>query len=401
MKRKYCLALILLFLATSMSFSQTISGTIQFYVNTNRIVEDRDYFRYINEVVPIIEANSDKLDHISLIGSFSPEGNRERNLKLANLRASKIYSYISSRVSRERIVVNNDFDLFLVKTGYSRNTEYEKLRATYYEVCFKEVISKENTVKISNTDTVFIKNTEIVRDTVFIEKPIEKTDTVFIESTKKKEVSDKLIFSVYNSISEDLLQRPNIGIEFYFSQLSWFIDGSFSSGTFYGKNYDIDFWHTGLRKYFNDRYDKIYLELYGRTGWFDTDLFAKDDNGVFGVFFGVGLGFGWKFSVCRHWKITPNIRFGFDNFKFNHYYSGGNGGIDVSFGKYINGRDNSSQDTNSSQATNKDGTTVYLNDKTVNESFYKNSYNMYWFGPTYIGIIIQRDFYIHKIVLNK
>ena len=401
MKRKYCLALILLFLATSMSFSQTISGTIQFYVNTNRIVEDRDYFRYINEVVPIIEANSDKLDHISLIGSFSPEGNRERNLKLANLRASKIYSYISSRVSRERIVVNNDFDLFLVKTGYSRNTEYEKLRATYYEVCFKEVISKENTVKISNTDTVFIKNTEIVRDTVFIEKPIEKIDTVFIESTKKKEVSDKLIFSVYNSISEDLLQRPNIGIEFYFSQLSWFIDGSFSSGTFYGKNYDIDFWHTGLRKYFNDKYDKIYLELYGRTGWFDTDLFAKDDNGVFGVFFGVGLGFGWKFSVCRHWKITPNIRFGFDNFKFNNYYSGGNGGIDVSFGKYINGRDNSSQDTNSSQATNKDGTTVYLNDKTVNESFYKNSYNMYWFGPTYIGITIQRDFYIHKIVLNK
>lgn len=400
MIRKYCLAILLLFFAIPISFSQTMSGTIQFYVNTDRVIKDSDYFKYINEVVPFIDANADKLDHISLVGSFSPEGNRERNLKLANLRADKIYSYISTRVPKEKIVVNNDFDLFLRKTGYSRDEEYEKLRATYYEVCLKESTTKETTIEVFNTDTVFVKDTKITKetDTVFVEKVIEKVDTVYLDrNTEKREDCDKLVFSVYNSISEDLLQRPNVGIEFYFSQMSWFVEGSFSSGTFYGKNYDIDFWHTGLRKYFNQRYDKTYIELYGRTGWFDTNLLSKNDNGVFGVFFGCGLGLGYRFSVCNHWKITPNIRFGFDNFMFDdyYYYSEGNGSIDVSFGKYVNGRGGSSQESTSSQTTNK-VEEIHLNDKTINESFYRNSYNMYWFGPTYIGVTIQRDFYIHK-----
>ena len=174
--------------------------------------------------------------------------------------------------------------------------------------------------------------------------------------------------------------------------MSWFIDGSFSSGTFYGKKYDIDFWHTGLRKYFNDRYDKLYIELYGRTGWYDTDLFAKDDNGVFGIFFGGGLGIGYKFSVCKHWKITPSIRFGFDNFKFNNYYTD-DAGIDVSFGKYTNGRHLTNEE---GQTVNKNGDPVYWNDKTINKQFFNNYYNLYWFGPTYIGVTIQRDFYIHN-----
>ena len=373
------------------SYSQnmeTISSTVEFIVNTNKFVKNHNYEYFINNMVPYINSNADKIQNILLIGSASPEGNVQHNIYLANSRADKIYSYIKVYIPKSKIIVNNDYALFLDKTGLDES-DYTKLRATYIEIVWKDSIVPEK----PKVDTIYEKETII--DTVYIDRPveIEKKDTVYVS----RKNDDKLVFSVYNSLTEDLIQRPNIGVEFYFHQMSWFIDGSFSSGTFYDKKYDIDFWHTGLRKYFNDRYDKLYIELYGRTGWYDTDLFSKDDNGVFGVFFGCGLGLGYKFSVCKHWKITPNIRFGFDNFKFNdYYYFDGDGGIDVSFGKYVDGRNPSKEVNNDIQTVNKNGNTVYLNDKTINRYFFNNSYNMYWFGPTYIGVTIQRDFYIHK-----
>ena len=361
----------------------TISSTVEFVVNTNKFVKNENYNNFINQLVPFINSNADDIENILLIGSASPEGNVEHNIYLANIRAEKIYSYVKNYVPRNKIVTNNDYSLFLRKTGLNEN-DYTKLRATFIEIIFKKEQPKEPPKE----------EPTVKKDTVYIDRvnTIEKKDTVYVP---KKD--GKIVFSVYNSLSEDLLMRPNIGVEFYFHQLSWFIDGSFSSGTFYGKKYDIDFWHTGLRKYFNNRYDKFYVELYGRTGWYDTDLLSKDDNGVFGIFFGGGIGLGYKFSVCKHWKITPNIRFGFDNFKFNdYYYFDGNGGIDVSFGKYVDGRNPSNEVNTDTQAVNKNGNPIYLNDKTINKEFFNNAYNMYWFGPAYIGITIQRDFYIHK-----
>lgn len=352
------------------SYSQTVSSTVEFVLNTNDFIENKKYDNFINNLVPYINTNADRIDNILLIGSASPEGNDEYNVYLASIRADKIYSYIKDCIPQNKIVINNNEGLFLEKTGFDKR-EFKKLRAVYIEVNIKEEPEIHQQI-----------------DTVYVEKIIEKKDTVYVSYENK----DKLIFSVYNSLSEDLILRPNIGAEFYFHKMSWFIDGSFSRGTFYGKNYNIDFWHTGLRKYFNDRYDKLYIEVYGRTGWYDTDLFAKDDNGVFGIFFGGGLGIGYKFSVCKHWKITPSIRFGFDNFKFNNYYTD-DVGIDVSFGKYTNGRHLINEE---GQTVNKNGDTVYWNDKTINKEFFDNYYNLYLFGPTYIGVTIQRDFYIHN-----
>jgi len=388
---KRLILIIFIMLSCIIGYSQEkthedLTVSIEFVVNTNTIIQNQGYEYYINTIIPDLKRNINDLDRILLVGSASPEGNKEGNIRLANIRADKIYSYIKNFVPRNKIEINNDYDLFLSKTGLDES-DWSKLRATYVEIIYKE---KPKEVK-PKVDTIYEK--EVIRDTVYINNVIEKTDTIYV--SKKNE--DKLIFSIYNSLTEDLLIRPNIGVEFYFHQMSWFIDGSFSSGTFIGKKYDIDFWHTGFRKYFNDRYDKLYIELYGRTGWYDTDLLSKDDNGVFGVFFGGGIGLGYKFSICKHWKITPNIRFGFDNFKFNdYYYFDENGGIDVSFGKYTDGRNPSKEINNDIQTVNKNGNTVYLNDKTINRDFFNNAYNMYWFGPTYIGVTIQRDFYIHK-----
>lgn len=365
--------LLLIFLSCGVyAQDKILYTTVEFIVNTDNIIYNEGYERYINTIIPEIKNNSSNLDKILIIGSASPEGSKVNNIELINKRADKIYSYISGYISKDKIEINNNYDLFLLKTKTNKN-DYPRLRAAYIEVVFK--------------------NTEEVK-TVFI----EKHDTVYVnqvDTLSIKEEKDKLVLSIYNSLSEDLLKRVNIGVEFYFNQMSFFIDGSFSDNKFFGKNYDIYYWHTGLRKYFNDDYNKIFIELYGRTGYFDTDLFAKDDNGVFGVFFGGGVGIGYKFNICKHWKITPLIRFGFDDFKFNYYY-GNSAGVDVSFNQYINGKPSSEKINNEKETINQEGNTIYVNDKTINKNFYNNAYNMYWFGPTYIGVTIQRDFYIHK-----
>ena len=219
-----------------------------------------------------------------------------------------------------------------------------------------------------------------------------KTDTIeFVINIDNPSPKETAVFGIYNSLSEDLLKRPNIGAEVYFHQLSWFVEGSFSDGKLFNRNYDIDLWHTGMRKYFNNNYNRLYIELYGRAGHYDTDLFMRDDNGVFGVLFGIGVGVGYKFSINKHWTITPNIRIGFDNFKFKNYYTIDGGNIDVSFGEYIDGKYNGPNDTNAHNTN-----TPHFNNKTINTEFFKNAYNLYWFGPTYIGVTIQRNIYKFK-----
>ena len=355
------------------------SSTIEFVVNTDDFIQNIDYQLFISNTIPFIEEHSDEIKNILLIGSASPEGNYYGNIRLANRRADKIYSYISHLVPRGKIIVNNDYSLFLSKTGLDES-DYTKLRATYIEVQLEKI----SLTPPPQIDTVYQRDT--------LPPPPPQIDTVYQRDTVYLPPKDKskIVFGVYNSLSEDLLKRPNVGVEFYFHQMSWFVEGSFSSGKLFNKIYNVDFWHTGLRKYFNDKYDRLYIEVYGRTGWYDTDLFVNDDNGVFGVFFGGGMGLGYKFKVCRHWTIAPSIRFGFDNFKFKDYYTRDAVGIDVTFGEYVDGK---TQSTN--QSTNSRGETVYLNDRTLNKDFFNSAYNMYWFGPTYIGVTIQRNFYIH------
>ena len=373
---KYIIVLLLVFLSCETNAQDKfLHTTIDFIVNTDTIIYNEEFEYYTNTLVPEIKNNLSNLDKILIVGSASPEGNKANNIELINKRADKIYTYISSFVSRDKIEVNNDYQLFLLKTKVNKNN-YPKLRAAYIEVLFK------------NPEEI-----KTIHDTVYI----KQIDTLIVEKNIEEKESNKLVFSIYNSLTEDLLKRGNIGAEFYFKQMSFFIDGSFSDGKFYNKNYNIYYWHTGLRKYFNNNYNKIFVEVYGRTGYFDTDLFFKNDNGVFGVFFGGGIGIGYKFNICKHWKITPLIRFGFDNFKFKHYYDK-IGGVDVSFNQYVDGKSN--LDEINTENNNLDSI-YYLNSKTIDKDFFNKSYNMYWFGPTYIGVTIQRDFYIHKRERNK
>lgn len=376
--KKFVIILLILLSCVFSSYAQDIKGdvistTIEFVINTDNVIPNDNYFQFLDITVPFIRDNSEKISKVLLIGSASPEGNKNANIILANKRADKICTYLLKFIPRDKIIINNDYNLFLEKTKLTEK-EYTKLRATYIEIYIENNIDYIQ----PQYDTVYIVNTIEKKDTVYIDKPIE---------VKKDE---QIIFSIYNSITEDLLKRKNIGIEFYFNKMSFFLEGSFSGGYLFGKNYNIDYWNTGFRKYFNKNYDKVFAEIYGTGGYFDTDLFST--NGKYGIFYGGGLGIGYKFSFKYGWKLYSLIRFGIIGFKFNDYYYYGNGNINILFDKYIDGQNNENSIERENNAIL--NTNIYYNDRSINSQFFKNSYNGFWIGPTYIGLTIQKDFYI-------
>lgn len=377
--KKYFLAL-LFTMCSICGFSQdenytTLSTSIEFIVNTDEIIKNDNYYYYINTIVPEITRNKDNMSYVLLVGSASPEGNADNNVVLSKRRADKIYSYISSMVPESKVEINNCYDLFLSKTKVSED-DYPKLRATYVEVSY---LNGNKSI----ADTVYINN--VITDTVFIEK-----DALVNKEKTKKE----LTLSLYNDIVGDLVIRRNIGFELYFKQMSYFVEGSFSQGKLYDKVYDIQLWHTGFRKYFNDDFNKYFIEMYGRTGFFDTTVL--NDNGNFGTFYGAGIGLGYKFDIGKHWKIYPLIRVGFDycaNEKY--YYQVQNGNINILFNRYTDGKADNSSDNNDN-SVNSGVQADYVIDKKINDDFFRDSNKVIWFGPTYIGVIIQRDFFKRK-----
>ena len=360
-----------------------MSATIQFVVNTDRIIENENYDYYINSIIPEISKNSDNVESIFLIGSASPEGSAAGNVRLSERRAEKIYSHITNLVPKYKVIKSNDYRLFLSKTLLDES-DYTKLRATYLEVYFN---GHEPTPE-TKIDTVYVGS----KDTLQIEKHFS-THTETVKETVKyeKQACDStLVMSIYNDLSGDLLKRINIGTEIYFHKFSFFIDGYFSNGTMFGKTYNSSIWHAGFRKYFNNYYKKVFIEIYGHGGYFDTQIFS--DNGNFGVIYGGGIGIGYKFGLCTHWKIYPHVRFGIDRIYYNTYYSKP-GNVNVSFSNYVDGQSTDGGTNNDSAQTNAN---VVYNDKKINRNFFDSSFKGVWFGPTFVGITIQRDFHTRK-----
>lgn len=193
---------------------------------------------------------------------------------------------------------------------------------------------------------------------VYIEVYYSKTDTVTVRDTVYKEVitttikevpiiEDTAHFSIYNNLIEDIVGCGNIGLEFYFGKWSAFIDASFFN------KYRL--WNTGFRRYFGN--------------WFGEGgiSFGKCDY----KFIGLDAGIGYKFDLVGPWKLYPVIRLGTGLLYVEKQQRSGN--IQISFGEYTETWNN----------------TVPVNEK---GELYKNKYRGYWFGPTYVGLTIQRDF---------
>lgn len=361
------------------NYSYTLSTTIEFTINTDNIIQNQNYNYYLNEIIPTMEKNKNDIESILLIGSASPEGNYNANIILANKRADKIYSYISRIVSKNKIIINNDYSFFLQKTGLDES-DYTKLRATYVEIHFFK--KNENINLPSKTDTIYIEKKDTVHYTTI-------ENNYYIYQYDKKQ-NKKPILGIYNDIPFDLLLRANIGVELYFNKMSFFIEGSFSNWPIFGKTYNIDLWYTGFRKYFNYDYNKWFIGIYGNVGYFDTELFG--DIGKVGFLYGGGLELGYTFSLNHHWKISPIIRIGlFERIYYANYYYTEQGNINISFNNYNNGKiDN----TENIYYNKNNKLSIITIDKVITKDFFENSNKAYYIGPTFIGITIKKDFLI-------
>ena len=290
-------------------------ATIEFVVNTDRVITNDNYVNFIKNIVPFVRENADQIDSIAFIGSASPEGNKEHNVHLAEIRAEKIYSFISDYIPKSKIVVNNDYDLFLSKTGLNED-DYGKLRAAYIEIHMRP---EEPPVEIKPVhDTIYITDyiKDVVRDTIYI------WDTVYFEKPLKRIP----VLAIKTNLASELIAAPNVQAELYthWAGISLEFDYTFPWYKIHDKYfyYQVLNGTVGVRKYFRDDYTGHYIGAYGNTAIYDLCFFKKD-KGWQGELYGAGLSYGYVFTSKKNPRIKfePYIRAGWFNTKFDKYHA--------------------------------------------------------------------------------
>lgn len=341
MKRLFIFCILLL--VTSLGQSQILRSNIEFVVNTDSIIENESFDNF-KRMLPYVLEHSMEVNYVLITGSSSPEGNSKHNNKLATQRANKVQSFLKESIPEERIIIQ------VIEPPETDAKNYPKLRSASIEI------------NISPRDTIYKK--------IVIENT--KVDSIIVLPQKQDRI---LLFSLYNNILSDILLTPNIGIDFRIKRVSLFIDTYYSDLTILDKKYQFILWNTGLRTYGNKENKGLFIEGYAQGGYFDFEIVEK-----YGIFYGCGIGIGYKIDLLGPWKIYPELRFGVDWINYNNYYL--DNGINVTFGTYIdaNGNDNE----------------IITNNKIINKHFFNNCNKATWFGPTFIGLTIQRDFYLNK-----
>ena len=308
--KRFFLILFLLLTATIGSWAQEFfdivppsPGTIEFVVNTNRVIQNEKYFSFIENVVPFVKEYGDRVKSITIVGSASPEGNKAHNIYLANIRADKIFSFISDYIPKSKIVVINDYDLFLEKTGLTED-DYPRLRAAYFEI---EVWPK---IVCEDPEPVYIKDTLYITDTLYIEKEPRIIPIVAFKT----------------NLALDAILAPNIQAEVYthLAGLSLEFDYTFPWYKIHDKYfyYQVLNGTAGIRKYFNNKYSGHYLGLYGNTFIYDICLFNKD-KGWQGEGYGAGLTYGYVFvsNKSPRLKFECFVRLGWFYNKYDSYHT--------------------------------------------------------------------------------
>lgn len=309
MKRIFIFIVFLFLLGmTSLQSQNVISSTVEFSFNTNEFVMNGKYDYFINTTIPYINNNKDNIESILLVGSASPEGNKEWNDYLAGTRAEKVHSYFMDSIPRQKVNVINDYDLFLEKTGYDEKN-WKRLRATYIEIQLKkapEIITLFDTIYIKEMDTIY---------------QCCGTDTVYI----KQEPERIPLLAVKTNLLSDVLITPSIQAELY-THL-WGLSLEFDYTFPWYHNDDI-YWYyqilngtAGIRKYLNNKYYGHYFGIYGNT--FTYDICFDEDNGYQGEGNGISIGYGYVFRSKKHPKLKfePYIRLGYLYSRFDTYHA--------------------------------------------------------------------------------
>ena len=308
MKKLFTLILFLVFALSAYSQPRTVSGTVEFRVNTDIFIHNDDYSKFVNSIVPFVMNYSDEIETVLLVGSASPEGNYENNLRLADKRAAAIRSYVSDYIQDNKIVVDNNYDLFLRKTNVSES-DYPKLRATYIEIQLKKEIPCDAE---PIHDTIYIREytKDVIRDTIYLEKPLRTIP----------------ILAFKTNLMSDLILAPNVQAELYTHVWGLSVDFSYTFPWY--KNHEKFFYYqvlngaAGIRKYLNNSYTGHYVGVYGNTAIYDICLFNKD-KGWQGEAHGAGLTYGYVFQNKKHPRLKFELyaRVGWLNTHFDSYHT--------------------------------------------------------------------------------
>lgn len=310
---KLILIIVLIFASFGLHAEETkrdtvLTSTIEFYVNTDKVIKNENYENFINCFIPIIKNNENRVNKVLIIGCASIEGRAERNEYLANIRAKKGKTLIEDFVENDKIYLINNKELFLNVTGRDK-LDYNGTRSAYFEAwvsCHSEL-----------NDTVYIKTEK--RDTIYQRDTI--TNVFYLEKPFKKVP----YFAIKSNIITDIVLAPNIQAELYtnFNGVSLEFEYTFpwwKSDKAY-IYYQVLNGSFGVRKYLKDTYDGHYFGLYGNTLIYDICI--NEEKGWQGEGWGAGLSYGYVFRNKRHpkWKFEPYIRIGYMYTKFDAYHA--------------------------------------------------------------------------------
>lgn len=266
------------FFCASLNAQEKISSLIEFVVNTTNIVDNGQNYKYYNIILPEVKEKANNIDYVYIIGSASPEGKSENNYSLAENRANKIFLELTDFIPENKIIINNNHELFVRKTNVE-SYNYPKQRAVYVEFAFKKNDDEKNEVKV---------------DTVFVNNIVEKVDTIFVHNEKKKPLSFHVSF--YTDLVQDGYLIPNLGVEFSLNNFSLFTDAYYSSWN--QRNvFDLN---AGIRYYFGKKLNGFYIETF----------FKKTDNEVAYKQIALKDGLGAGIGIGVRMNVNKTIGFG-------------------------------------------------------------------------------------------
>ena len=326
-----------------------IVQNLQFVLNSDSFIENDNYQNFTNRTLPYLAANANYVEYIKITAGASPEGTYEVNKALSDKRVAKVSTLIkehSLRIPENRSLSVNWEEFYNII--YRSNEPYRKevlkilsqagptklrlikhndgrtwndmskkyfpqLRSAIVEIKFSYPKYYIDTLYITKTDTVY------VRDTVYVNTGGAKWEWIPAAAIKTNLLADALPYTPFG-----VSFTPNVQVEIY-THL-W--------GTSLEFEYLFPWWHNdnthkywqilsgtlGVRKYLNNEYYGHYLGIYGST--FAYDICKSADAGWQGEAFSAGLTYGYAFRTkVPKLKIEAFVRVGYVNSHLDRYYA--------------------------------------------------------------------------------
>ena len=380
--RNFIIISLLLLISCFATVAQTrdtcVISNVSFKVNTDTPIKDSDYEKFITKDIQYLNEHKSELKSIELIGTASPEGPYKLNKELAIKRSKVISGMIDSTlISLTHIrTIDEDYEGLYKLVSQSNDPDkykilnildnsehikrdliklgvWRRLINNYFSQLRNVKVKMNFIIPVPIVDTVYIKDTLYIHDTLYVH------DTIYKIPPYKKYP----ILSIKTNLIEDIIGAPNVHAELY--TYVWNLSLEFEYSFPWWKNDNRHFYYqalngaVGVRKYFNNNYDKWYVGLYGNTGYYD--FATKKDNGWQGEERGAGLSVGrvWRKG---NWRFEAFARGGWLNSNYDTYHAG-----EPFEGKY------------------------YYDWWKRNEDFVPRRFTLNYFGVTMIGFNITYD----------